>query len=59
MLCTFDNNVYLNEEKTLNEVKKIYDILNLSGFNEQAISEYYRKWIKICIQLDRISLNKY
>ena len=59
MLCTFDNNVYLNEEKTLNEVKKIYDILNLSGFNEQAISEYYRKWIKICIQLDIITLNKY
>jgi len=52
----FDNNLYFSEERTINEISKLYTWLNLSGFDEAAISTYYRRWIKTCLPIDLIKL---
>lgn len=51
-----DNNIYFSEDRTINEIQKIYAWLNLSEFDEDAISTYYRRWIKTCLPNNLIHL---
>lgn len=36
---------YFSEDTTVNEIKKLYQLLNLTSFNEDIIREYYKLWI--------------
>ena len=42
---TWDTDNYFSTDKTIYEIKKLYDILNLNNFNEVAIREYHKHWI--------------
>ena len=41
----WDNNNYFSADTTVNEIKKLYKLLDLNNFNETAIQEYYALWI--------------
>jgi hypothetical protein len=47
--CLFhwDCNWFLDPEKTVENIKKLYDLLELSGFNKDFILEYRKKWLNI------------
>lgn len=47
----WNTNNYFSIDATVNEIKKIYSILNLNNFNEDLIREYYKLWIN---KLDEI-----
>jgi hypothetical protein len=47
-------NWYFSKESTLMNIKKIYDLLQLTEFNEDKISKYYDLWID---KLDEIKIN--
>jgi len=38
---------YFSKEKTISEIKKIYELFDMTGFNEKAISLYYDKWMNV------------
>lgn len=52
-----DNDIYFNKEKTIGLIRNFYNILNLSDFNEELISEYYTLWITKLEELKKT--NKY
>lgn len=48
VLQFINNDVYFNEDATINVIQELYQILHLSGFNEEFIRKYYRLWIEKC-----------
>jgi hypothetical protein len=54
----WDTNWYFSEKDTLTHIKELYEILSLSGFNEDAISKYYNVWIKTMSDLKTKALNE-
>jgi hypothetical protein len=51
----FDNDIYLNVDKTINEIKLLYDKLNLSNYNENFIQTYYNMWIEKIVEVNENS----
>jgi hypothetical protein len=41
----WDCDWYYSRDKTVDEIKKLYDSFGLSGFNAEMISEFYEAWI--------------
>ena len=41
----WDCDWYFSRDKTIGEIKKLYDSFGLSGFNAEVISEFYEDWI--------------
>jgi hypothetical protein len=41
----WDTNLYFLKSNMIKEIQKLYQLLNLSNFNELYISEYYDRWI--------------
>ena len=54
----WDTNWYFSEKDTITHIKELYEILSLSGFNEDAISKYYNVWIKTMSDLKTKALNE-
>ena len=46
-LYEWDCDWYYSRDKTVDEIKKLYDSFGLSGFNAKMISEFYEVWIKV------------
>lgn len=42
----WDCNWYLSEQNTIHNIKYLYDVLELEGYDEQSTRSYYRSWIK-------------
>ena len=42
----WDCNWYLDEQNTIHNIKCLYNVLELEGYDEQSIRSYYRSWIK-------------
>ena len=42
----WDCNWYLSEQDTIHNIKCLYDVLELEGYDEQSVGSYYRSWIK-------------
>ena len=40
-----DNNIYFSENDTLNEIRSLYNELDLSDYNEKLCKTYYNLWI--------------
>lgn len=55
----WDTNWYFSEEETISYIKELYEILSLSGFDEDAISKYYNIWIKTMSNLKSKALNEF
>lgn len=51
LFYVWDTNWYFSENCTIMKVKEIYDYLNFSDFNEDAVRFYYKKWISKLDQL--------
>ena len=45
-IFVWDCNWYLSEQNTIHNIKCLYDVLELEGYDEQSIRSYYRSWIK-------------
>ena len=45
-LYEWDCDWYYSRDKTVDEIKKLYDSFGLSGFNAEMISEFYEAWIE-------------
>jgi len=43
----WDCDWYYSRDKTVSEIKKLYDSFGLSGFNAEVISEFYDAWIEV------------
>jgi hypothetical protein len=43
---TWDTNNYFSEDLTVEEIRKLYEFLNFTDFNEDFIRQFYRLWIK-------------
>jgi len=54
----WDTNWYFSEKDTINHIEELYELLSLSGFNENAISKYYNMWIKTLDDLKTKTLNE-
>lgn len=50
----WDNNWFLSKNDTIFNMKNMYDMLELDGYNEKVISYYYDIWIKKLIDLREI-----
>jgi len=46
-----DNNMYFSQEETINQIRELYSVLGLSGFNKTNISKYYNMWINKLLEL--------
>jgi hypothetical protein len=57
LFYTWDTNWYFSEEDTVSHIKELYELFNLSGFNSEAIKEYYSEWIKKIDHLRTIDFN--
>jgi hypothetical protein len=55
----WDTNWYFSLNEILIHIKELYDILNLSGFNSDVISEYYKVWIDKIDELKIETLQKF
>jgi len=55
----WDTGWYFSLNETLIHIKELYDILNLSGFNSDVISEYYKVWINKIDQLKIETMQKF
>jgi hypothetical protein len=47
----WDTKNYFDADLTVAEIEKLYAILNLSGFNEDLIKQYYSIWIDKLVEL--------
>jgi hypothetical protein len=57
-IITWDANWYFSSTKTIKEIKNLYDKLNLSNFNADAITLYYELWCKkLTVQLPHRSID--
>lgn len=45
-IFVWDCNWYLSEQNTIHNIKYLYDVLELEGYDEQSARSYYRSWIK-------------
>ena len=45
-IFVWDCNWYLSEQNTIHNIKCLYDVLELEGYDEQSTRSYYRSWIK-------------
>ena len=45
-IFVWDCNWYLSEQNTIHNIKCLYDVLELKGYDEQSTRSYYRSWIK-------------
>ena len=45
-IFVWDCNWYLSEKNTIHNIKYLYDVLELEGYDEQSTRSYYRSWIK-------------
>lgn len=57
-LYVWDTNWYFSEKNTITHIKELYEMLQLSGFDENSISRYYNVWIKTMNNLKTKSLNE-
>jgi hypothetical protein len=53
---SFDADCYLDTASVIKEVSRIYRLLNLSDFNEEYITQYYKKWIEIISRIQNKTL---
>lgn len=51
VLTTWDTNWYFSSEQTVAEIKKLYETLNLDGFNPDIILNYYHAWQNKLLEL--------
>jgi hypothetical protein len=59
LFYVWDTNWYFSLNEILIHIKELYDILNLSGFNSDVISEYYKVWIDKIDELKIETLQKF
>jgi hypothetical protein len=50
-VISWDTNWYFSAEQTVAEIKKLYETLNLDGFNPDIILNYYHAWQNKLIEL--------
>ena len=53
----WDNNYYFSEDATVNNIQKLYTLLDLPDYDAKTIRYYYRKWITKLNQLRYKKLN--
>ena len=41
----WDNNIFFSTTDTIANIKTLYELFELSGFNEQYIKEYHLMWM--------------
>jgi hypothetical protein len=46
VICHFDTRAYDKEETMIEEVERVYNVLQLPNFNKAYIAEYYNLWIQ-------------
>lgn len=59
-LQSYDWNVnwFLNENDTVSNIKKLYDVLELSDFDEKLIRKMYKIWISKLDEIKKYQINK-
>lgn len=45
----FNNDIYFDEKRTVDEIEKLYSLLKLDDFDRSIVTQYYKAWIRKCI----------
>ena len=59
LFYVWDTNWYFSLNETIIHIEELYDILNLSGFDSNIISEYYKVWIDKIDELKIKTMQKF